>query len=287
MVIGLFWLHCTCVTSESILTFCSQWVRWSNVGGCYSSTTLYCQVLQRTTPVLRNTTTFYSSTTLYYKVLQRTTPVLQSTSAVLLRTTTYYSSTTPYYNVLLQYYSVLPSTTPVLVRTTKYFCSTTPYYNVLLQYYSVLQRTTPVLLRTTTYYSSTTLYYKVLLQYYSVLQSTTPVLVLTAQQLEEPGAAISQGEVFLTVDLGCPSFEYLWPRSLPRSYLVPDLVHFPFNKQRFPSNLHWIWSFGWKIEIYASDVRPIVFCTFLLINPRCFWTFFNHASPCCFELINW
>ena len=45
-------------------------------------------------------------------------------------------------------------------------------------------------------------------------------------QLEEPGAAISQGEVFLTVDLGwCPSFEYLVtsfttsfiPRSRPRS----------------------------------------------------------------------
>ena len=33
--------------------------------------------------------------------------------------------------------------------------------------------------------------------------------ILTALQLEEPGAAISQGEVFLTVDLGCPSFEYL------------------------------------------------------------------------------
>ena len=47
-----------------------------------------------------------------------------------------------------------------------------------------------------------------------------------------------------------------------------------------------IWSFGWKIDIYASDVRPIVFCNFLLINSRCFWTFFNHASACCFELLN-
>ena len=186
------------------------WVRWSNVVGCYSSTTLYCKVLLQ----------YYSSTS---AVLQSTAPVL------------------------LQYYKILQRSTPVLLCTTK-------YYNVLLQYY------------------------KVLLQYCSVL---------TALQLEEPGAAISQGEVFLTVDLGCPSFEYLWPRSLPRSYLVPDLVHFPFNKQRFPSNLHWIWSFGWKIEIYASNVRPIVFCNFLLINPRCFWTFFNHASPCCFELINW
>ena len=244
MVIGLFWLHCTCVTFESILTFCSQWVRWSNVVGCYSSTTLYCQVVLQ---YYSSTSAVLQSTTTYYNVLLQ-----------------YYSSTTPYYNVLLQYYSVLQRTTPVLLCTTKYYSSTTPYYKVLLQYYSVLQRTTPVLLRTTKYYSSTTLCYKVLLQYCSVL---------TALQLEEPGAAISQGEVFLTVDLGCPSFEYLWPRSLPRSYLVPDLVHFPFNKQRFSSNLHWIWSFGWKIEIYASDVRPIVFCTFLLINPRCVWTF--------------
>jgi len=44
-------------------------------------------------------------------------------------------------------------------------------------------------------------------------------------QLEEPGAAISQGEVFLSVDLGCPSLEYpvtsfttsFIPRSRPRS----------------------------------------------------------------------
>ena len=159
---------------------------------------------------------------------------------VLLCTAKCYSSTT---QVLLQYYKVR----------LQCYSSTTKYYNVLLQYYSVLQSTTTYYSSTTKYFCSTTLYYKVLLQYCSVL---------TALQLEEPGAAISQGEVFLTVDLGCPSFEYLWPRSLPRSYLVPDRVHFPFNKQRFPSNLHWIWSFGWKIEICASDVRPIVFCNF-------------------------
>ena len=34
------------------------------------------------------------------------------------------------------------------------------------------------------------------------------------------------------------------------------------NKQRIPSKLHWIWSFGWKFDIYACDVRPIVFCIF-------------------------
>ena len=114
-----------------------------------------------------------------------------------------YSSTTLYCQVLLQYSS---STSAVLQ-------STAP---VLLQYYKILQRSTPVLLCTTKYYSSTTLYYKVLLQYCSVL---------TAMQLEEPGAAISQGEVFSTVDLGCPSFEYrvtsfttsFIPRSRPRS----------------------------------------------------------------------
>ena len=111
----------------------------------------------------------------------------------------YYSNTTLYYRVPLQ------------------------YYKVRLHYYSVLQSPTPVLLRTTKYYSvlqsitpSTTLCYEVLLQHYSVL---------TAMQLEEPGAAISQGEVFFTVDLGCPGFEYLVtsfttsfiPRSRPRS----------------------------------------------------------------------
>ena len=103
---------------------------------------------------------YYSSTTLYYNVLQRTTPVL-------LCTTKYYSSTTLYCKALLQYYSVLQSTTPVLLCTTRYYSSTTLYYKVLLQYYSVLQGTTPVLLCTTKYYSSTTLYYTVLLQYYS------------------------------------------------------------------------------------------------------------------------
>ncbi len=65
------------------------WVRWSNVVGCYSSTTLYCQVLLQ----------YYSST-----------------SAILVRLQCY-SSTTKYYNVLLQYYSVLQSTTPVLLCT--------------------------------------------------------------------------------------------------------------------------------------------------------------------------
>ena len=158
-----------------------------NVVGCYSNTTLYYKVLQSTAPVLLCTTKYYS--------------VLQSISG------THYSvlqRTTP---VLLQYCPVLKRTTPVLLRTK----------NVLLQYYSVLQSTTPVQLCTTKYYSSTTLYYKVLLQYCSVLP---------ALQLEEPaGAAISQGEVFLAVDLGCPSFEYLVtsfttsfiPRSRPRT----------------------------------------------------------------------
>ena len=77
------------------------------------------------------------------------------------------------------------------------------YYKVRLQYCSVLKRTTPVLLCTTKYYSCTILYYKVLLQY----------------------CTISQGELFSTVDLGCPSFGYLVtsfttsfiPRSRPRS----------------------------------------------------------------------
>ena len=110
---------------------------------------------------------YYSSTTLYYNVLQRTTPVL-------LCTTKYYSSTTLYCKALLQYYSVLQSTTPVLLCTTRYYSSTTLYYKVLLQYYSVLQGTTPVLLCTTKYYSSTTLYY-------TVLQRTTPVLPCTTK----------------------------------------------------------------------------------------------------------
>ena len=55
-------------------------------------------------------------------------------------------------------------------------------------------------------------------------------------QLEEPGAAISQGEGFLTVDLECPSFEYLVtsfttsfiPRSRPRS-----LPHFQAAISKF------------------------------------------------------
>ena len=100
-------------------------------------------------------------------------------------------------------------TTPILLCTTKYLCSTTKYDCSTTLYYKVL-------LCTTKYYSSTTLCYEVLLQYYSVL---------TAMQLEEPGAATSQGEVFFTVDLGCPGFEYLVtsfttsfiPRSRPRS----------------------------------------------------------------------
>ena len=58
-------------------------------------------------------------------------------------------------------------------------------------------------------------------------------------QSEEPDTAISQGEVFLIIDLGCPSFDIPW---LPRSYFIPDLIYFPFkkhvSKQRFPSNLH-------------------------------------------------
>ena len=139
--------------------------------GCYSSTTLYCQVLQ-----------YYSSTS---AVLQSTAPVLLQYYKILQRSTPVLLCTTKYYNVLLQYCSVLPSTTPVydsvlqstsavLLRTTTYYSSTTPYYKVLL--------------RTTKYYSSTTPYYKVLLQYYSVLikyqyysvlQSTTPVLLCT------------------------------------------------------------------------------------------------------------
>ena len=135
------------------------WVRWSNVVGCYSSTTLYCKVLlhyySTTSAVLQSTAPVLLQ---YYKILQRSTPVLLCT--------------TKYYNVLLHCYSVLPSATPVRLRATKYFCSTTPYYNVLLQYYSVLQSTN-------TYYSSTTLYYQVLLQYDSVLQSTSAVLLRT------------------------------------------------------------------------------------------------------------
>ena len=162
---------------------------------CYSSTTLYYNVLLQYYSVLQSTTTYYSSTTLYYKVLLQYYSVLQSTTPVLLCTAKYYSGTTLYYKVLLQYYSVLQSTTPVLLCTTRYYSSTpvlfctTQYYNVLLQYYPVLQSitlyckvliqyypvlqsTTPVLLCTAKFYSSTALYYKVL-QYYSVLQSTT------------------------------------------------------------------------------------------------------------------
>ena len=144
------------------------------------------------------------------------------------------------WSVLLQYYSVPPSSSPVRLRTTKFFCSTTPYYNVLLQYYSsttpyynvllqycsVPKRTTPGLLSTRKYYSSTTLYYKVLLQYCSVL---------TAMQLEEPGAATSQGEVFLTVDLGCPSFEYL-VTSFTTSFIPRSRPCSPsFQKNMFPA----------------------------------------------------
>ena len=164
-------LGCGALTWRWVLTK-YWWVRWSNVVGCYSSTTLYCQVLLQyyssTSAVLQSTAPVLLQ---YYKILQRSTPVPLCTTKyynVLLQycsvlTTNYYSSTTPYYKVLLQYYSVLQRTTPVL-----------------LQYYSALQRTTPVLLRTT-YYSSTSLYYKVLLQYYSVLQSTTPVLLCTTK----------------------------------------------------------------------------------------------------------
>ena len=117
-------LGCGALTWRWILTK-YWWVRWSNVVGCYSSTTLYCQVLLQyyssTSAVLQSTAPVLLQ---YYKILQRSTPVLQST--------------TPYYKVLLQYYSVLQSTTPVLLCTNK----------VLLQYYSVLQSTTPVLLCT-------------------------------------------------------------------------------------------------------------------------------------------
>ena len=85
---------------------------------------------------------YYSSTTLYCAVLQGAAPVLLCTTPVLLCTTKYYSSTTLYYKVLfqydkvqLQYYSVLQSTTlyyEVLLRTTEYNSSTTLYYKVAL-----------------------------------------------------------------------------------------------------------------------------------------------------------
>ena len=111
--------------------------------------------------------------------------------------------------VLLQYYSVLPSTTPVRLRTTKLFC-----------------RTTTVSLRTKTYYSSTTVYKKVVLQSHSVLQSATPVLLCTdSNSIRRAWCGYLPRRGVFTVDLGCPSFEYLVtsfttsfiPRSRPRS----------------------------------------------------------------------
>ena len=132
--------------------------------------------------------------------------------------------------VLLQYDSVPQSTSAVLLRTAPVLLRTTMYYS-----------------STTPYYSSTTLYYKVLLQYYSVLQSTT-------LQLEEPGAAICQGEVFLTVDLGRPSFEYLVtsfttsfiPRSRPRSLPLQKACFQAAISKQFALNMT-VWLKDWYL----------------------------------------
>ena len=221
---------------------------------CYSSTTKYYNVLLQYYSVLQSTTTYYSSTALYYQVLLQYDSVLQSTSAVLLRTTTYYSSTTP-----------------VLLRTTTYYSSTTPYYNVLLQYFSVRQSTTPVLLCTIKYYS----------QYYSVLQSTTPVLLCTDSNAVRRAwcSYLPRRGVFNCWSGGVPSFEYLVtsfttsfiPRSRPRSLPLQKACFQAAISKQFPLNMIVLVE---RLISYASDVRPIVFCNFWLINSRCFWTFF-------------